>query len=83
MCVAVPMTLLTVSPASPDGARDGIVEIGGLRRKVRLDLIEAPRIGARLLVHAGFAIQQLDDDAADELTALLAEMQAAAEGTGA
>lgn len=68
MCLAVPMQLVEV-----DGAR-GRVELEGVRRDVRLDLIEAACQGDWLLIHAGYAIQVLDEAAAQETLALLREV---------
>lgn len=70
MCLAVPMRLETV--AGPRGA----VAVDGVRREVRLDLVEGARPGDWVLVHAGFAIQLLDEAAAAETLALLGELLA-------
>jgi hydrogenase expression/formation protein HypC len=56
-----------------DGAR-GLVEVDGVRREVRLDLLAEARTGDWLLVHAGYAIQTLDETAAQETLALLREL---------
>lgn len=61
MCLAVPMKLVSM-----DGA-DGVAEVGGVRRSVRLDLVaEVVALGDHLLVHAGYAIQIVDEDEARE-----------------
>lgn len=70
MCLAVPMRLETV--AGPRGA----VAVDGVRRDVRLDLVEGAKPGDWVLVHAGFAIQLLDEAAAAEALALLGELLA-------
>jgi hydrogenase expression/formation protein HypC len=69
MCLAVPMRLIEA-----DGAR-GTVEVEGVRREVRLDLLEAAQPGDWLLIHAGYAIQVLDEAAAAETLELLREIQ--------
>ncbi len=68
MCLAVPMRLERV-----DGPR-GVVHWEGVRREVRLDLLDAPRPGDWVLIHAGYAIQVLDEAAAAETLALLGEL---------
>jgi hydrogenase expression/formation protein HypC len=68
MCLAIPMQLTDI-----DGPR-GSVDIGGVSCEVRLDLVEAPRVGDYVLVHAGYAIQVLDEAEASETLALLAEL---------
>ncbi len=74
MCLAAPMRLVVV-----DGA-DGTAEVDGVRYGVRLDLLEGAEVGDYVLVHAGYAIQRLDTDAARETLDLLAEVRAAADG---
>jgi len=36
------------------------VELDGVRRKIRLDLVEKVQLGDYVIVHAGFAIEKLD-----------------------
>ena len=64
MCLAIPARLIEV-----DGDR-GIAEIGGTRREVALTLVEDPQPGQYILLHAGYAIEVIDEKAAEELTAL-------------
>jgi hydrogenase expression/formation protein HypC len=50
------------------------VEIGGVTRQVRLDLIDAaPAVGDFVIVHAGFAIRRLDREDALETIKLFQE----------
>jgi len=72
MCLAVPMALVEV-----DGAR-GVAEARGVRSEVRLDLVEGAAVGGYVLVHAGYAIQLLDEEQATETLTLLEELAAAA-----
>lgn len=69
MCLAVPMRLARV-----EGTR-GLVEVEGVRREVRLDLLERVEVGDWVLVHAGFAIQVLDEAAAAETLELLRALE--------
>ena len=71
MCLAVPMTLIEVGP---DGA--GVVALEGVRREVRLDLLEAPAVGDVVIVHAGYAIETLDPAEAEARLALFADLAA-------
>ena len=68
MCLAVPMRLIAIDGAS------GTVEVEGVRREVRLDLLPEARTGMWLLIHAGYAIQALDEATAAETLALLREI---------
>ena len=38
----------------------------GMRRKIRVDFIEDPKIGEYVIVHAGFAIERLPEKQARE-----------------
>ncbi len=73
MCLAIPMQLTKI-----DGPQ-GTVDTGGVSCDVRLDLVEAPVVGDYVLVHAGYAIEVLDEDRAAETLALLAELGALGE----
>jgi hydrogenase expression/formation protein HypC len=65
MCLAIPMRVEEV-----DGLR-GVVESSGVRYDVRLDLVGAVHAGEYVLIHAGYAIQVMDEAAAAEQLALL------------
>ena len=68
MCLAVPMEITAINDKVAD------VEIGGVTRQVRLDLIDAaPSIGDFVIVHAGFAIRRLDREDALETIKLFQE----------
>jgi hydrogenase expression/formation protein HypC len=60
MCLAYPMRLESVE------GDQGIAELEGLRTRVMLDLIENPRVGDIVLVHAGYAIERMDPRIAQE-----------------
>ena len=68
MCLAVPMRVVEIkgSQASAD--------LGGVKRWVNLALLEDIKINDYIVVHAGFAIQKLDQKEAEETLAVLQEM---------
>lgn len=70
MCLAVPMKIVEMKDM------DATVELGGVRRPISLSLLSenSLQIGDYVIVHAGFAIQKLDDDDARERLILLKEM---------
>ncbi len=74
MCVGIPMRLVRV-----DGDT-GVVEAGGLEVRISLVLIEDPAVGDHVLVHAGFALERLDEAEAAETLALLEQLARAGEG---
>ncbi|MBL7075367.1 HypC/HybG/HupF family hydrogenase formation chaperone [candidate division KSB1 bacterium] len=69
MCLAVPMKVIKI-----DG-QDGLVEIGGVRGGVNLQLVENIKVGDYVIVHAGFAIEKLDEEEAQKTIAMFKEME--------
>jgi len=63
--LAVPMRVVAVN------GNEAEVEQGGTKLRVRVDLVEDVRVGDYVLVHAGFAIQKLDEEEAFETLRLL------------
>jgi hydrogenase expression/formation protein HypC len=49
----------------------GVADVGGIARKVRLDLLPEVTLGDFVLVHAGLAIARVDAAEAEETLALL------------
>ncbi len=68
MCLAVPVKVLQV-----DGLK-AMVELGGLTRQVSIMLVPDTQVGNYVLLHAGFAIQKLDEREAEETIRLFAEI---------
>ena len=74
MCLAVPGRVLDV--ADDAGVRTARVDFGGVRKRVCLETLPDARVGDYVLVHAGFALQVLDEAAAAETLRLAAGAQA-------
>ena len=55
MCLAIPMI---VKEIEGDAA---VVEAGGIRKNVRLDLLDDVRLGDYLLIHTGYALEKIDE----------------------
>lgn len=70
MCLAIPAKLVEI-----DGTL-GKAEVGGARREVDLRLVGRVRVGDYVIIHAGFAIQKLDEEDAHETLSLFREMSA-------
>lgn len=68
MCMAIPMKVTEIS------GEDGRCELSGVARSVRLDLVPNVRVGDYVLVHAGFAIETIDEDEARKTLELFKEM---------
>ncbi len=67
MCLAVPGKVMEISE---DKAK---VDYGGVVREANISLVDAA-VGDYVIVHAGFAIQLLDEQAAKESLELWEEM---------
>ena len=64
MCLAIPLQLLEIN------GNTAIGEAMGMRREIRVDFIENPQVGDYVIVHAGFAIERLpEQQAQDDLEA--------------
>ncbi|MDA8123709.1 MAG: HypC/HybG/HupF family hydrogenase formation chaperone [Deltaproteobacteria bacterium] len=70
MCIAFPGKIISL-------AENGlaIVEIGGIKREVCIDLLaDEVQLGDYVISHAGYAIQRVDEAIAKENLALLKEI---------
>ncbi|MEV6348799.1 HypC/HybG/HupF family hydrogenase formation chaperone [Actinoplanes sp. NPDC051851] len=64
MCLAVPGRVAEV-----DGTPMAQVDVGGVRKEVCLQYVPGAAPGDYVIVHAGFAIQRLDEQSARETLA--------------
>ena len=58
MCLAVPLKIVEIH------GREAVAESMGMKRKIRVDFIDNPRVGEYVIVHAGFAIERLPEEQA-------------------
>ena len=65
MCLAVPARIVSIS------GDEAVAEIGGVRRKIIVSLISAPRPGDCVLIHAGFAIRKWTEEDLREYNAIV------------
>jgi hydrogenase expression/formation protein HypC len=68
MCLAIPMRLISKNDAG------AVAEIGGVQRSISLMLLPEAGIGDYVIVHAGFAIQILNEDEAQNTLELLQQI---------
>ena len=73
MCLAIPSRITKIENNM------ATIDVEGVRREASLLLLEDARVGDYVIVHAGFAIQKLDESAAQETLDLLREAIAAVE----
>lgn len=74
MCLAIPMKVI-----EKEGDR-GKVEQGGVVREVSFVMMPDVQCGDHVLIHAGFAIERMDEQEAAETLQLLQQVMAAAPG---
>ncbi len=69
MCLAIPSEIVEIKE------KMATVSVAGVQRQVSLILLpEEVAIGDYVLVHAGFAIQKIDRQAAEEALRLITEL---------
>jgi len=71
MCLAVVGRLISMEGSI------GVVDMSGVEMKVGLQLVPDVKVGEWVLIHAGFAIQIIDEEEAKETLALLGEFYSA------
>jgi hydrogenase expression/formation protein HypC len=74
MCLAVPVRVKEVYPDLT-----GLVELGGVERRVSLLMTPEAQAGDYVLIHTGYSISIIDEAEALETLRLLEEMVALAE----
>jgi hydrogenase expression/formation protein HypC len=62
MCIAAPAQIIEIN----DSDKMAVVDFGGVRQQVKLDLVEDVEEGRYVLVHSGYAIEVMTDEAAKE-----------------
>ena len=67
MCLAIPMVLVERTEY------EGVAEIDGVRRQISIMFLPEVEVGDYVLVHAGYAIGQVDADEAAKTLELLRE----------
>ncbi len=68
MCLAIPAQVKSI-----DEDNLATVDILGVTRKVALDLTPSAEVGSFVLIHAGFAIEVVSEEAARETLDLIKE----------
>ena len=65
MCLAIPFQLVQIE------GNNAIGEAAGVQRKIRVDFSREPQVGDYVIVHAGFAIEKMNEQQAlDNLEAI-------------
>ena len=67
MCLAIPSKITKIANEM------ATIDVDGVQREASLLLLADARVGDYVIVHAGFAIQKIDESAAQETLNLLRE----------
>lgn len=76
MCLAIPSKIIRIN------GKMGTIDVDGVRREASLLLLDDPREGDYVIVHAGFAIHKIDEAEALESLRTLREVAALMEENG-
>jgi hydrogenase expression/formation protein HypC len=68
MCLGVPARIESIT------GNEAKVVMGGIELRASLDLLDDTKVGDYVLVHAGFAIQKVDEEEANKTLELLKEL---------
>lgn len=69
MCVATPMRVVSIAENMAE------VDAAGVRARVSLELVDEVVVGDYVIVHAGYAIQRLAPEEAEETLAILERLR--------
>lgn len=69
MCLGIPLKIVDIN------GNDAFGELHGVKRKVRVDLLPQLKIGDYVMVHAGFAIEIIDETLAKDTLETLLELE--------
>lgn len=72
MCLGVPGKIIDIYPQ--DGLRMGKIDFGGVQREACLEALPEAKIGDYTIVHAGFALNLLSEEEANETLSTLREL---------
>ncbi len=67
MCLAIPSRITRIENNM------ATIDVDGVQREASLLLLEDAKVGEYVIVHAGFAIQKIDESAAQETLKFLRE----------
>jgi len=79
MCLAVPGRIVSVDDGADPLLRRGKVDFSGVRKEVSLALTPDAREGDYVLVHAGFALNTVDEEEARQTWDLVQQLESAGE----
>ena len=69
MCLAIPLKVIKIE------GKHALGEAGGLTQEFRIDFLPEAKIGDHVMVHAGFAIEKMTQQEAEENMRFLQEVR--------
>jgi hydrogenase expression/formation protein HypC len=76
MCLALPARVVELLPN-----QRAVVDLGGVRKEVSIDLVDDAQVDDYVIIHVGYAIGKIDPDEAARTLALFAELSDAQNAT--
>lgn len=68
MCLGIPLRIIEIK------GKEAVGELKGLKKKIRIDLIPDIEIDEYVMVHAGFAIEKINEKTAEEIGQVILEV---------
>lgn len=62
MCLAIPGKIIEIN----EQKKTALVDFDGIKQEVVIALIQNPEVGKYIVIHAGYAIEQMNEDEALE-----------------
>ena len=78
MCLGIPGEIVAIEPAA-EGFVHGLVSFGGVKKRICLAYVPEAKVGDYAIVHAGFALNLVDEEEAQAIFDTLAEIEQALE----
>ncbi len=76
MCLALPARVVELLPN-----QRAMVDLGGVRKEVSIDLVDDAQVDDYVIIHVGYAIGKIDPEEAARTLALFAELSDAQNAT--
>lgn len=70
MCLGIPLRI-----ESKEGNNEAIGALNGVKKRIRIDLVPNIKCGEYVMVHAGFALERIEESTANETLEALEEIK--------
>ncbi|WP_163193187.1 HypC/HybG/HupF family hydrogenase formation chaperone [Clostridium thermarum] len=70
MCLGVPLKIVSI-----ENDKEALGEMNGIEKKIRIDLLPDIKCGDYVMVHAGFALEKIDESLAKDTLDALEEVR--------